>query len=316
MFNSTHTFVGFAIAKTGAGKGVRYGTLTAVIASNLPDIDSIAGFWGTAAYLEHHRGITHSIIGIPLLSLLLAGVMYMFTGEFRRTFWIALLATATHPALDYLNPYGLRPFLPWNRTWYYGDLLFIIDPYLDGILLAGMIAAWMLPHRSRLAVSLSMLVAAGYIGVRIQLHSMAVSQIDKVAAGLNLGEVQKLAAIPNMWNPQRWDALLATPSEVVAFEECAWPCDVIDIPYESIRSETAPPDVIRRALQSNSARALLNFARFPVTRVGHLDSGYRITIYDARFRRRGTVLGSEVILDQTGQVTRQRLSFVLVPEAD
>jgi hypothetical protein len=102
----------------------------------------------------------------------------------------------------------------------------------------------------------------------------------------------------------------------VTFEECAWPCNRIDIPYQSIRSETGPPDVIRRAMQSNSARALLNFARFPVTRVVRLEPGYRITIYDARFRRRGTVLGSEVILDETGQVTSERLSFVLVPEAD
>src|SRR5437867_12265765 len=51
MFNSTHTFVGLAIAKTGAEKSVRYATATAVIASNLPDIDRIAGLWGTATTL-------------------------------------------------------------------------------------------------------------------------------------------------------------------------------------------------------------------------------------------------------------------------
>src|SRR5881396_529045 len=62
MFNSTHTLVGFAIARTGAGKWTRHATATAVIASNLPDIDSIAGLWGTAAYLNHHRGITHALI--------------------------------------------------------------------------------------------------------------------------------------------------------------------------------------------------------------------------------------------------------------
>src|SRR5438874_589478 len=78
MFNSTHTLVGLLIAKTGVGKWAKYGTATAVIASNLPDIDSIAGFWGTAAYIDYHRGITHSLIGVPLLALLLAGVMYPF----------------------------------------------------------------------------------------------------------------------------------------------------------------------------------------------------------------------------------------------
>ena len=43
MFNSTHTFVGLAIARTGAEKWVPHATITAVIASNLPDIDIAAG---------------------------------------------------------------------------------------------------------------------------------------------------------------------------------------------------------------------------------------------------------------------------------
>src|SRR6185436_19781597 len=60
MFNTTHTFVGILVAQTGAGKWAKYGTLTAVVAANLPDIDSVAGLWGTATYLEHHRGITHT----------------------------------------------------------------------------------------------------------------------------------------------------------------------------------------------------------------------------------------------------------------
>src|SRR5215471_7872488 len=107
MFNSTHTLAGFAIAKTGGDKWGRYATATAVIAANLPNIDSVAGFWGTASYLDHHRGITHSLIGVPILSLLLSLVMYFFSGNFVRTFAVALAAMATHPALDYLNPYGL-----------------------------------------------------------------------------------------------------------------------------------------------------------------------------------------------------------------
>ena len=34
---------------------------------------------------------------------------------------------ATHPILDYANNYGLRPFLPFDGAWYYGDVLFIFD---------------------------------------------------------------------------------------------------------------------------------------------------------------------------------------------
>src|SRR5260370_35681545 len=32
--------------------------------------------------------------------------------------------------MDWTNNYGLRPLLPWDGRWFYGDLVFIIDPYL------------------------------------------------------------------------------------------------------------------------------------------------------------------------------------------
>jgi inner membrane protein len=41
-----------------------------------------------------------------------------------------LIAAATHPLMDWTNNYGLRPLLPWDGRWFYGDLVFIVDPYL------------------------------------------------------------------------------------------------------------------------------------------------------------------------------------------
>src|SRR5215831_8519072 len=159
MFNTTHTFVGIAIARAGTHKWARNAMITAVLASNFPYIDSIAGLWGTATYLDHHRGITHSLIGIPVLAFLLSAIIYFFSGNFGKTYAIALIAMATHPALDYLNPYGVRPFLPWNTKWYYGDLVFIFDPYLDLILVTGLIAGWFWPRRFRIAAFSSFLLA-------------------------------------------------------------------------------------------------------------------------------------------------------------
>ena len=101
MFNSTHTFVGLAIARTGLDDWVPRAALTAVIASNLPDIDILADVSSMPSFINYHRGITHSLVGIPFLSLAVAGAMYVFTRSFWRTFVVALLAMATHPALDY-----------------------------------------------------------------------------------------------------------------------------------------------------------------------------------------------------------------------
>ena len=43
---------------------------------------------------------------------------------------LSYLAVLTHPALDWLNTYGIRLLMPFDSRWFYGDALFIIDPWL------------------------------------------------------------------------------------------------------------------------------------------------------------------------------------------
>ena len=177
MFNSTHTLVGLALARTGMDRWSRHAAWTAVIASNLPDIDIVAGLYDTPAYIEYHRGITHSIAGIPLLSIALAAAMYRFSGNFLKTTVIALLATSSHLLLDYLNTYGIRPFLPFDGTWFYGDALFIIDPLFDAVLIAMLAAGHFLPaHGRRLAV-IGLAVVTLYVGLRLELRNLSRSYI-------------------------------------------------------------------------------------------------------------------------------------------
>src|SRR4051794_35697378 len=116
MFNSTHTLVGFAVARAGLDRWSPYAATTAVIASNLPDIDIVTALGSTATYIDQHRGITHSCIGVPVLSLLLALVIWKISEKrgpptsLWRLFVIALIAMSTHPFLDWMNTYGVRPF--------------------------------------------------------------------------------------------------------------------------------------------------------------------------------------------------------------
>ena len=43
---------------------------------------------------------------------------------------LSYLGVLTHVALDWLNTYGVRLLMPFDRRWFYGDTLFIIDPWL------------------------------------------------------------------------------------------------------------------------------------------------------------------------------------------
>jgi inner membrane protein len=308
MFNSTHTFVALAIARTGAGKWAPRAAVTAVIASNFPDIDSIAGLWGTAAYLDHHRGITHSLIGVPVFALLVSGVMYFFSEKFWPTYAIALISMATHPALDYLNSYGLRPLLPWSRKWFYGDAVDIIDPYLDFVLLIGILAGAWTPRIKRGAAWVSLVLAVLYIGARVELHAMALSKLNNQAS--QISGVQTSAALPRMLNPQLWNGIIETNRTITqlpiyALREQFPPGD------RAIRLSRGPSgDVVAHAANAPSAAALLRFARFPITRVEQLSSEYRVTFFDFRFYRQGTALASEVTLNQSMHVVKDDLSFV------
>jgi inner membrane protein len=43
---------------------------------------------------------------------------------------LAWLGVISHPILDWLNTYGVRFLAPFSERWFYGDTLFIIDPWM------------------------------------------------------------------------------------------------------------------------------------------------------------------------------------------
>src|SRR3989442_9866194 len=182
MFNSTHTLVGLAIARIGFDSWVPRAAITAVVAANFPDIDIVTAFSSTGTYLEYHRGITHTFLGVPLLALALTAVLSVFSGSFWKTYLVALISMATHPLLDYTNTYGLRPFLPWNPTWYYGDLLPIIDPYLDAVFFTGILAGEGSRNNKRFITWLFLGIVILYLVARLELRSIATSQVQTFAA--------------------------------------------------------------------------------------------------------------------------------------
>lgn len=142
MDNLTHSLVGLAAAKAGLERQSPYATLVCVVAANLPDIDIVALVRGPAFYFEHHRGITHSIVGTLTLAVVFPLLFYAAElvwsrargreprAHLKRLLFCSLLVSASHPLLDWTNSYGVRPFLPWDGRWIYGDLLFIIDPWV------------------------------------------------------------------------------------------------------------------------------------------------------------------------------------------
>jgi inner membrane protein len=142
MENLCHTLTGWVIARAGIGRLSPLATSTCIVAANLPDADVVSLAWGDLVYLEHHRGVTHSLPGLAAQAVLLPLVMWaghrlVARGrppDARPKLGVLALASAcglaSHFLLDWTNSYGVRPWLPFDRTWWYGDLVYIVDPWL------------------------------------------------------------------------------------------------------------------------------------------------------------------------------------------
>ena len=143
MDNLAHSLVGLAAAKAGLEKLSPSATAVCIIAANAPDLDVLSGLFGDRwTTLHYHRGLTHSIVGTLVLALIIPLIFYLIDlmvsrvrarpprVRLRGLLLASLIASATHPLMDWTNNYGVRLLLPWSGRWFYGDLTFIVDPFL------------------------------------------------------------------------------------------------------------------------------------------------------------------------------------------
>src|SRR5215470_40234 len=71
----THLLTGACVSRAGLNRKTGLATLTLVLASEASDLDVFSYFPGSVAGLQHHRGITHSLVGAPFVAAFtLAGV--------------------------------------------------------------------------------------------------------------------------------------------------------------------------------------------------------------------------------------------------
>src|SRR6266446_3498951 len=143
MDNLTHSLVGLAAAKAGLERLTPRTTVLCVVAANAADLDVVTLVFGDRwTALKYHRGITHSIIGTVCLAFIIPIVFYLAELAVARLrarpvqvnltglLVASLIVSATHPLMDWTNNYGVRLLLPWSSKWFYGDLVFIVDPFL------------------------------------------------------------------------------------------------------------------------------------------------------------------------------------------
>ena len=280
--NLTHSLVGALIGQAGLKRKTGLAMPALIIGANLPDIDAACFFWldGTQ-HLAFRRGITHGPPAWLLLPFVLAGLLYGFDRwqakrgtrpaarlpmSFGWLYLLGLLGCLTHPALDWLNVYGIRLLEPFSSRWFYGDTLFIIDPFLWLVLGS---ATWISLRRekrggnwrkpARTAVALGL----GYIGVNGALTYAA----ENGAAEGPTGNELVIASPPPL---RSWEREIITGGKgLYAIDGEALP----GVPLDTC-------DLAAARAQDPNVDAFLFWARTPFV-VPEEDGSY--TLYDARF---------------------------------
>ncbi len=211
----THLLTGACLSRTGLNRRAAYATLTMVIAAEFPDIDTLWSLRGPIEGFQHHRGITHTFLGLPFEAAILVGGVYAWhhwrVARAKRhpsprtrpltaapvrwgvLYGLALIALLSHLLLDYTNNYGLRPFFPFNDRWYAASIVFIVDPLMLLLLIGALILPWLFglvssevgakkqPFRGRGWAIAALLGIVAWWGLRAVEHQsavqMAMSQI-------------------------------------------------------------------------------------------------------------------------------------------
>jgi inner membrane protein len=363
MDNLTHSLVGLAAAKSGLEKLSPGATTLCILAANAPDADIVVlAFADRWTFLQHHRGITHAIVGTIGLSIILPALFYLvdlilsrlrhrpIRVKFQGLLLASLIVSATHPLLDWTNNYGIRFLLPWNSRWFYGDLVFIVDPFIWlllgsacfllttrtrfqklGWLVLGLVltlAIFVSPRGgnlpypwvirgvwvstllvlivlslkrigerlgSRIAITSLVLLVLYWSGLAF-VHVRALTLAREVADQMKSpGEsIIKLAAMPTLANPLRWDCVFETDQATYRFDLKLLPRTPVT---RSVRYEK-PAGKLAQALNIVSSdrrsQIFLGFARFPVARLSDPDCASQtlVQLADLRYTEPGTSRGT------------------------
>jgi inner membrane protein len=269
---------------------------------------------GPAGDLSFRRGWTHGIPALVVLPFVLTAAVVLFDRMVRRmgrsvlpsavrpreVLLLAAVSIVSHPILDTLNTYGVRWLMPLAGDWYYGDTLFIVDPWLWLILAVGAIASRR-PRGGRLHDSgatrparIALGAGAGYV--------LAMAVTGGVARGIArreltalAGPVERLMVAPRPLTPLERQVVAAQGAayRIGTFRWLGTP----HVDTASLRTFPRPQPgdpLVAAAAEQQLGRRFLGWARFPTVRADTDAAGLGVVhLIDLRYADRpGSGFGS------------------------
>ena len=340
----THVLTGACLARAGFNRKAAYATAAMVVAADLPDIDVVWSIGGPLAAFQHHRGWTHTFLGIPFLAAAVVGATWLWHRWRSRAdkqpatpvhwtwlFVFSLIALLSHLLLDWTNNYGLRPFFPFNTRWYSGSFVFIFEPVMFALLLMafiapalfGLIGSEVGARRERFR-GRGWAIAA-LLGIAVLWSWRAVEQhkaLQLVANGdLGGAEVLRLSANPLPINPFKWHLVVETPQAYQLADVDTLRGTVTITPGDILYKPPTTPATLA-AKQSWLGEVYLDWSQLPLVEEAPRSSDpdasalTTVTFRDLRFMydvaflkgRQNAPLSGAVTLDANHRVVEMKLN--------
>jgi inner membrane protein len=330
----THFLTGACLGRAGLNRKTALATATLTLAAEAPDLDVLTSFKDPVFGFAHHRGFTHSFLGLVLVSAAVVALVY-FIWQLRGRrikdpnlpprwgllFLYAYFAGLTHILLDFTNNYGVRPFWPFSEKWYSWDIVFIVEPALLIFLTAGLVLPALFGlisnhsqkgPRARLAAILALLGVIAVWGLRDYEHRRAVVALEgRTYQG---ADPVRASAYPYWWNPFQWYGVVETPDLFAAMRIYSSAPKVDPDGGMKIVPKPEETPVTLAAKKSYLGRVYLDWAQYPVTETEPLSSPepryivhFRDLRYDYPGRTGRGVLGASVGLDSNLNVVSESI---------
>jgi inner membrane protein len=205
--NLCHSLVGAAMSGAGLRRRTALATVTMVIGANLPDVDVLVYLVGdNADGLAFRRGWTHGVLAMCVLPFVLTAIMYAVGRAIERRrsranrpglriplratqlLVVSALSIWSHPLFDLMNTYGVRLLMPFSGRWFYGDTLFIVDPWVWSALGFGATMSIQRARRVPVGAGTATVMARASRPARVALIAVA-AYVAVMAATSQLGRI-------------------------------------------------------------------------------------------------------------------------------
>lgn len=210
MDTLTHALSGALLARATAGlekpalpvgRRVAIGALVAAF----PDLDVVTSWISPLSYLYNHRGVTHSLVMLPLWTILLAWIFALIwrNGPGWKTYApVVAMSLAAHIAGDWITTFGTMIFAPLSDYRHGIGTTFIIDLWFSGIIIAGLLLS-LLWRRSRLPAVAGLAVLVGYVLLQSLLLQRSVAFGESYARTEGISSA-RVTAMPRPVSPFNW----------------------------------------------------------------------------------------------------------------